>query len=177
MHRFCSVTVAVVVGLTGCHRGEAHPPEVPTALTVPPGQKVLTVAQATGVQIYECKSSKDDKSHTEWVLKAPDATLFDDAGHTVGKHFGGPTWEALDGSSVVGKVLARDKGPDPSAVAWLLLVAKSHSGNGMFSPVAYVQRVNTVGGMAPTTGCDQAHLSAEIRIPYKASYYFYTASF
>ena len=47
----------------------------------------------------------------------------------------------------------------------------SNEGHGKFSAVTYIQRVNTVGGTAPTTGRDAMHLEA--RVPYTAEYYFY----
>jgi hypothetical protein len=41
------------------------------------------------------------------------------------------------------------------------------------SDVTYVQRVNTVGGVAPATGCDAAHVDMKTAVPYTADYYFY----
>ena len=38
----------------------------------------------------------------------------------VGIHYGGPTWESLSGSKVVGAVIDRAT-PDASAIPWLLL--------------------------------------------------------
>jgi hypothetical protein len=59
-------------------------------------------------------------------------------------------------------------------VAWLLLKAKSTSGAGVFSKVADVQRIDTVGGLAPTTGCDAQHVGQKHSAGYKATYYFYS---
>jgi Protein of unknown function (DUF3455) len=36
-----------------------------------------------------------------------------------------------------------------------------------------VQRLNTVGGNAPTTGCDATMANTQTRVPYSADYYFY----
>ena len=36
------------------------------------------------------------------------------------------------------------------------------------------RRVDTTGGKAPEVGCDKAHAKAEVRVPYEASYYFYS---
>jgi hypothetical protein len=76
---------------------------------------------------------------------------------------------------VVGEVKARDNGPDPNSIPWLLLSAKSSSGNGVFSQMQSIQRVHTVGGKAPAEGCNQAQVGKEVRVPYKALYYFYNA--
>ena len=45
----------------------------------------------------------------------------------IGTHFGGPTWQAKDASTVVGK---RVDGVtvDPTAIPWLLLEATSTTG-------------------------------------------------
>jgi hypothetical protein len=76
---------------------------------------------------------------------------------------------------VVGEVKAKDNGPDPNAIPWLLLSAKSTSGTGVFSHVKSIQRVHTVGGKAPTEACTQAHVGKVTRVGYKATYNFYVA--
>lgn len=150
-------------------------PMVTETLKVPATQVLSFETQATGVQIYECKASKDDPMRFEWVFKAPEAELFDSTGKRIGRHYAGPTWESNDGSKVVGEVRARDNGPDSSAIPWLLLSAKSTSGNGVFSQTQSIQRVHTVGGKAPAEGCNYSQLSKEARVPYKAIYNFYIA--
>ena len=76
---------------------------------------------------------------------------------------------------MVGEVRAKDNGPDPNAIQWLLLSAKSTSGNGVFSQTQSIQRLHTAGGKAPAEGCNQAQAGKESRVPYKAEYYFYIA--
>jgi len=44
---------------------------------------------------------------------------------------------------------------------------------GVFSRVESIQRLNTAGGSAPAGGCSKDQLGKEIRVPYKAMYYFY----
>ncbi len=150
-------------------------PEVPEALRVPATQVLSLEIKAAGVQIYECEARKDDPTRFEWVFKAPEAELFDSAGKKIGRHYAGPTWESNDGSKVVGEVRARDNGPDPNAIPWLLLSAKSTSGNGIFSKTLSILRINTSGGKAPTEGCNQSQIGKESRASYKAKYYFYIA--
>jgi len=133
------------------------------------------VTPATGVQIYECSASKTDPTRFEWAFKAPQADLLDGSGRKIGKHYAGPSWESNDGSKVIGEVKARDDGPAASAIPWLLLSAKSTSGNGVFGRTQGIQRLYTVGGKAPADGCNRARLGRETRVPYKATYYFYVA--
>jgi hypothetical protein len=149
------------------------PTNVPAALSVQLTQKLTIVAKAVGVQIYECGVDKNKLGVYTWNLKAPEAELFNSQGDPIGKHYAGPTWEARDGSKVVGQVKASDKGTDVNAIAWLLLNAKSNEGVGLFEHTTNVQRLNTVGGKAPADGCDQTRLGIVTRIPYTAKYYFY----
>ncbi|MCV2369797.1 DUF3455 domain-containing protein [Roseateles oligotrophus] len=146
---------------------------IPEAIKAPAGQAMSLEVQATGVQIYECKAN--DAAKFEWVFKGPEAELFDGAGISIGKHYGGPSWESADGSKVVGEVKARDNGPDANAIPWLLLSAKSNSGAGVFGAVQSIQRVSTSGGKAPADGCNAAAAGKGVRVAYKAAYYFYTA--
>ena len=146
------------------------PPTVPPALQAPAGTTLYLETLASGVQIYEC-TRKADATY-EWTLKAPEATLTDRSGRVIGKHYAGPTWEAADGSTAVGEVKARDPGPSPTAIPWLLLAAKS-SGTGLFADAKFVQRVATVGGVAPAGGCAESTLKTQARVPYSATYIFY----
>lgn len=161
------------VGSAGAAEFDAS--AIPAALQVPTGEVLAIPARGVGVQIYECAAAPDDPNHIAWTLKAPEAELQDESGLTLGKHYGGPTWEGTDGSKVVGEVVAKVDGPDAAAVPWLLLHAKSTSGDGMFTHVTSVQRLHSVGGKAPATGCDAKQLGKELRVPYTADYRFYTA--
>ena len=149
----------------------ARRPAVPENLRVPEGQRFLLRAVARGAQIYTCKAKATDPAAFEWALKAPEAELFDEGGARIGHHSGGPTWEALDGSRVVGEVEQRS--PAQNAVPWLLLHARSHEGTGTLAAVQYIQRLDTDGGVAPSAGCDAAHAGEEARIDYSANYDFY----
>ncbi len=146
-------------------------PKVPKILRVPAGQTVLLKALGKGVQIYECKATAADPGKFDWTFKAPEADLTNKRGKKIGKHYAGPTWEANDGSKVIGEKKA--EAPRPGAVPWLLLQAKTNEGTGRFARVTYIQRVDTEGGVAPAAGCDQAHVKTEARVDYRASYYFY----
>src|SRR6266446_6396980 len=139
-------------------------PVVPPILEPPENQKVTFHAFAVGVQIYTWTQNPTNPAVFSWVFRAPEAVLFkaDDRDDAVGLHYAGPTWEHKDGSKVVGTVLQRSPSADPNAIPWLLLQAVSNEGDGRFSDVTYIQRVNTVGGTAPATAGDAMHLEARV---------------
>jgi hypothetical protein len=166
-----------VAALSGCAAPDTAPaPAIPARLVVPATQELSLKTKAVGVQIYECAADRDDATRFEWVFRAPEATLLDAKGNRVGVHYAGPTWEANDGSKVLGEVKARDDGPDATAIPWLLLAAKSATGKGPLARTTSVQRILTVGGKAPGDGCGPAQAGREIRVPYEAAYYFYAAA-
>lgn len=123
-----------------------------------------------GVQIYVCQPTA---SGFGWTLKGPEAVLTDSGGKVVGRHFAGPSWQAKDGSTVVGEALVASPSPATGSAAWLVLHAKSHAGAGVFADVAYIARTMTDGGAAPSAGCDAAHATVEVREPYSATYSFF----
>jgi Protein of unknown function (DUF3455) len=155
--------------------GSEHvpPPQVPDILRAPDGQMVVLKAFGKGVQIYACRATTGDPGNFEWSFKAPEADLTNKDGKRIAKHYAGPTWEANDGSKVVGEVQQKADAPRAGAVPWLLLKAKRNEGTGTFARVTYIQRVDTEGGVAPTAGCDRAHIDTEARVDYRANYYFH----
>jgi hypothetical protein len=159
---------------TGCAASAAAgTDDIPESLRVSASEVLTQKLHATGVQIYTCTAGKDGAAHFEWVLKAPDAELSDRGGKQIARHYAGPTWEARDGSKVLGQLIAKADSPDANAVPWLLLRAKSASGSGIFAAVRFIQRLHTVGGSAPAKGCDEASAGRDIRVPYSAEYWFY----
>lgn len=146
-------------------------PDVPDSIIAPPDEELVLVTRATGFQIYVCRSAPGEAP--AWVLKAPDATLLDQQGHVIGKHFGGPTWRHNDASEITARMAGKADAPEPDAIPWLLLKVTGHSGNGAFSRVTTIQRINTIGGLAPAAGCTQTNSEAEHKSSYSADYYFY----
>lgn len=153
------------------------PPAAPAALQPPADQRATEVLQARGVQIYECAADAARPGSHAWVFKAPEADLTDAQGRLLGTHFAGPTWQAADGSRLTGKLRARDPGPDPQAIPWLLLDATPAGSPGRFSAVRSIQRLQTVGGAMPGTPCDAAHAGALARVPYRAVYVFFASAY
>ena len=168
-----ALVVAFTVSLQQpTHAAAGTPPPVPTTIQVPAGNKLFLVGHAIGTQNYTCQPSATGYA---WTL-APAATLVDDKGKQIITHFAGPTWQANDGSTVVG---ARDAGVtvSPSAIAWLRLRATSRTlgpdGGDRLTATTYIQRVNTTGGLPPTSTCDATTVGDAVNVPYTADYYFY----
>lgn len=144
--------------------------EVPQQLRPPANEQLLLRVHAKGDQVYICKG---EATQFAWTLKAPDAQLFDQDGKPFGKHFAGPSWEANDGSRVTGKAIANAPSPEVDSIPWLLVNIVSHEGSGVLSRATTIQRLNTKGGRAPASGCDNSHSGKEVRVPYSADYLFY----
>lgn len=173
------ILFAVVAQGHGGRHGDGHKiraPRVPAALEVPAGNELASRATGVGVQIYVWTVNPTNAALAGWVFKAPHAVLFaaheEERGDVVGIHFAGPTWQGNDGGKVVGARVASVT-VNPDAIPWLLLQAASTSGNGIFTDTTYIQRLNTVGGLAPTTPGNI--LGEEALVPYIADYYFYHA--
>lgn len=147
---------------------------VPDALMPSAGETAVLTSPARGVQIYECRARKDG-SGLEWAFVAPEAELFDAKSASIGHHGAGPTWQANDGSRIVGSVKARADAPVTSAIPWLLLSAKSTGPSGTLAAVTSIQRINTAGGVAPATPCTDGLTGTTVRVPYTADYVFYAA--
>jgi hypothetical protein len=168
MTRGASVAAAILIG-TGLFAARADQ----SAVAPPAGSAPVLELVADGVQIYTCEAKEGGFA---WSFKAPEANLFDKQGRQVGAHFAGPTWKLDDGSDVVGEVVAKADAAEPGAIQWLLLRVKSHQGSGALSPVAYIRRTETKGGLAPSTACDASHLSQQARMRYSATYQFFSAA-
>ncbi len=163
---------------------DSTPPDVPTNLQVPEGNRLFRVAHAVGTQDYVCLS-------TGWASAAygPQATLFDDESEQILTHFLSPnpdesntprpSWQDSHDSSTVwaNPVQGASYTPDPTAVPWLLLRvvgrAAGPTGGDKMTEVTYVQRVNTVGGLKPSGACAEG---SKALVPYTADYIFYKAN-
>lgn len=149
--------------------------KLPDPLIPPANQKLALSVQGIGVQIYKCIIKTNDPNQFEWSFIGPEADLYLN-GNRVGKHYSGPTWEAYDGSKVIGEIKVRYIGPETNAIPWLLLTTKSNEGDGIFSKIKSIQRIQTVGGKQPKEGCERITLGQERRINYKAIYNFYVVT-
>ena len=142
---------------------------VPGALWPTGVTHVVASLEASGVQIYVCR--RDAANQLTWTFQAPQADLYDASGQLVVRHGAGPSWEALDGSRITGKLLQHAANPDDgAAIPMLLLSSTNAGGSGLLSTVRYVQRLATHGGAAPAQAC--VHEGEEGRSPYLAEYVF-----
>src|SRR5881409_550448 len=146
------IVFSLALLVAACARLQQATPtaNVPDKLTPRPNESLTMIVPAKGVQIYECRAKKDQAGTYEWAFVAPEADLFDARGNRIGRHYA-------------------------DAIPWLLLAATSLGSEGSFSRVTSIQRVNTVGGVAPKVGCSQAAAGTPARIAYTADYYFFTA--
>jgi hypothetical protein len=176
------------------HADDIVPPIVPDRIQVLAPNEVFLIGHATGSQNYVCVPSG---TGVDWSLFTPEATLFNDSIQQVTTHFFSvnpnpddrgairATWESSKDSSAVWAAatgvatFATDPAfVRPDAVAWLRLAAvgvePGPTGGDRLSRTTFIQRINTVGGLAPTTGCTQAtDLGKRAFIPYTADYVFW----
>ena len=147
-------------------------PQVPAAVAVPAGHRPVMMLTGVGLLTYECRAKAGADGAYEWGFAGPDAVLQDRNGMRMGKYYGGPTWEHNDGSKITGKQLAVSPGPS-GAIPLQLVQASPATGSGAFTGVTYIQRVNTVGGVAPSTPCNAGAMGSKQTVSYSADYYFY----
>jgi hypothetical protein len=188
-----ALAMAFTVGLPQPARGDSvTPPAVPANIQVPPGATAFLVGHGVGTQNYICLPSGAGFS---FVLFTPQATLFADNGKQIITHYFSPnpfeggtiraTWQdSHDTSTVWASATPATTSTDPAfvkpgAVAWVLLrVVGSQSGpigSNKLTPTTFIQRLNTSGGLAPSTGCSSsADVGHEEFVPYTADYFFYT---
>lgn len=177
------------------HAQSLTQPPLPDKLTVKAPNQLFLVGHAIGTQNYVCLPSG---SGFAFSLFTPEATLFKDLGleHQVVTHFfsrnpfenGAPiraTWQdSRDTSLFWGNadgVATFATDPNlvaPDAIAWLRLpragVQDGPDGGNNLSKATFVQRLNTVGGLAPSTGCAlPTDVGNRAFIPYTADYFFY----
>jgi uncharacterized protein DUF3455 len=139
-----------------------------TQLQVPEGSNISFHVFGVGFQVYRWDG-------TQWKFSNPEANLFADAGREalVGTHFSEPgakpNWLTTSGSRVIGTLATRCT-VNTNAIDWVKLSA-DNSGTGVFNQTTFIQRLNTVGGLAPTT--PGTVVGQEFKSPYTADYYFY----
>jgi len=167
------VAAAAVLSVTQVAQAGPPPPVVPSKIEVRDGNKVFLVGHGVGVQIYSCNTTS---SGFAWGFVAPRANLYNDHGKLIITHFGGPTWQAIDGSRVVGQ-LVDFVTVDATAIPWLLLSAASTAAGpdgDRLVATTYIQRIATTGGLAPPASeCNATTAGTVAEVPYTADYYFW----
>ena len=166
------------------------PPPVPPNLEVKAPDQAFLIGRGIGTQNYVCQPVKS-LGRVDWVLFTPQATLFGDGDAQLTTHFFSPnpaenivraTWQdSLDTSTVWGRVVASSFDAafvKPGAIPWLLVEATGTqagpTGGETLSRTTFIQRVNTEGGVAPSTGCDRPQdIGSSAFVPYSADYVFF----
>jgi hypothetical protein len=143
----------------------ARAAEVPAAVAAGAKGEIMKL-HAEGVQIYECKAEAGKAA--AWTFREPLAVLMKD-GATVGRHYGGPSWELAAGGAVVGKVDGQAPGSAPGDIKLLRLNVTERRGESELAKASIIQRLETRGG-AFAGACETPgalHLE-----PYSAEYVF-----
>ncbi len=173
-------------------------PAVPQNIQVPARNAPFLNAQGRGTQSYMCLPSASGFS---WTFVGPQATLFlklssvgRENEQQIATHFFSPnpdeggtpavTWlHSLDSSAVWGHAVAMSTDPAfvaAGAIPWLLVQAvgseRGHTGSNILGQATFIHRVNTTGGVAPTTPCGSSNIGARTFVHYTADYIFYKAS-
>jgi hypothetical protein len=187
-----ALAVMIATALPQAARAEnIQPPAVPGNIAVDAQYEPFLIGHATGTQNYVCLPQG---ANFAFVLFMPEATLFNQSGKQLTTHFFSPnpdengtiraTWQhSRDTSAVWAQVKPGNASTDPAfvapgAVAWLLLTvvgAKEGPGGGeALTDAKFIHRVNTTGGVAPSTGCGSAaDVGRTAFVPYTADYIFY----
>jgi hypothetical protein len=177
---------------------EIEPPAVPASIQVPAGNEAFLVGRGIGTQNYSCSPSG---AGFAWILFTPEAALFSDSGRQLTSHFFSPNprernvdptvtaqgairaaWRhSRDSSTVWGRAFPPSFDPEfvrPDSVAWLLLetvgTVEGPGDGDTLTRTTFIQRVNTSGGLAPSTGCSAAaDAGKKAFVPYEADYFFF----
>jgi hypothetical protein len=185
-----AVTTAMAAP-AAAHKDRVERPPVPGNLEVDQAFRPYLVAQADGTQNYICLATA---TGVTWTFLGPQATLFDGNGvlDQVMTHYLSPnpveagvpraTWRhSRDTSTVWAAAIASSSDPAfvaPGAIPWLTLqVVGAQYGpdhGRRLTATAFIQRVNTAGGVAPATGCATAtDIGRRVFVPYTTDYVFY----
>lgn len=172
------------------HAQGVTPPPVPPGLEITDGSQAFLLGRGVGTQNYECQPTAVTGAlgQVDWVLFTPQATLFDDLNGQLTSHFFSPnpaegqvvraTWrDSADSSTVWARATAQAV-VDQTAITWVTLkvvgTEAGPTGGTTLTGATFVQRLNTTGGLAPTTGCSSlADVGHKAFIPYTADYFFF----
>jgi hypothetical protein len=184
--------VALTIALGGIVQAieRITPPSVPEDIAVS-GLKPFLRGHAIGTQNYICAPAAT-ASGVDWLFIGPQATLFNADGEQIVTHFqssnpfkGGvihATWQhSRDTSAVWAKKYKGSTDANyvsPDAIEWLLLEVTGQqvgpTGGDRLATTTFIQRLNTVGGVAPPSSeCTASSINTRRLVPYEADYYFY----
>jgi len=181
---------------------QVTPPPTPTDIAVPAGNSAYLVGHAFGSQGYTCLPTSTGAAAWNPTARPEATLFSDFFGHLVQiiTHFqsinenpkpgvtpplsGNATWQSsLDSSRVwMVKVKGIDAGSDPAScpnsgsIQCLLLQSvgnkKGATGGNLLADTTFIQRLNTSGGVVPTSVCTVGQTQL---VPYTADYFFFRA--
>ena len=198
MARITALGLAFTFALpSAAHAQIVTPPPVPTGLEVSAPNEPFLLGRGVGTQNYECQPAAS-VGRVAWTLFTPQATLFSDQQEQLTTHFFSPnpfepsptpfangpvrvTWQDSRDTSIVWAKLTGSAMVSPNAIPWLRLqmtgVQVGPTGGGTLAVTTFIQRLNTVGGLAPATGCNiPTDVGRKAFVPYTADYFFYKAT-
>jgi hypothetical protein len=185
----CGTALAVALAFSQpAPADNARPPvpaDFPVEIQVLPPNTVFFVGHGVGTQNYVCLPSGDG---FKFKLFTPQATLFNGLDREVTTHYFSPnpsengtiraTWQhSRDTSTVWGKITGN--APVQGAIDLLRVEITGRqdgpTGGDMLAHTTFIQRLNTSGGVAPSSGCSSlANVGTTAFVPYSADYAFYT---
>jgi hypothetical protein len=180
-------TLFTAVSSQAGQREDLTPPRVPNDIQVPAEAELFLIGHAVGTQNYVCVPSG---AGFVFNLFTPEATLFNDDAQQIITHFFSPnpnpkdggairaTWEHSRDTSTVWGAVTGQVTVRQDSIAWLRVEIKGAvagpTGGTKLTRTKFVQRINTVGGLPPSTGCSSAtDVGTKAFIPYTADYLFY----
>jgi hypothetical protein len=172
-NRSLLLTVVVAAALPAA-AALSEPANIAPLLRAPANEAPAFVLNGNGVYIYQCRQSLLNPNAYEWAFVVPDATLYEGSRSTA-RHATVGLFESLSDRSSLSGVVRTSQAAGVQNLPWVLMRAQPLAETGMFAGVTSVQRVNTVGGAAPTGGCGPDNIGDEARVAYQADYYFYRA--
>jgi Protein of unknown function (DUF3455) len=152
-----------------------------------PGTKRSSKVPRSAPQDYVCLPAG---SGFAWALFGPQATLFNAHDEQIITHFLSPnpfenrtpraTWQGSQDTSKIWGMAIASVSVEPGAIPWLLVevvgAQDGPTGGDRLSETTFIQRLNTAGGVAPSTGCTQStDVGSMALVPYSADYFFYRA--
>ena len=183
MMRLAVLAVAFKVLPPPAHAAQATPPPVPFGIQVAAGNHAFLEGAAIGTQDYICLPSG---AGFAWTFFGPQATLFNEHDKQIITYFLSPnpfengtprvTWQDSEDTSKVWGMTIASVVVEPGAIPWLLVevvgAQDGPTGGDELLETTFIQRLNTAGGVAPTTPCTVGMMAL---VPYSAEYFFYKA--
>jgi hypothetical protein len=149
-----------------------EPGGIAASLRAPASEAPAFVLNGNGVYIYQCRQAISDPNAYVWAFVVPDATLYDGS-RSVARHATIGLYESLSDRTSVSGVVRSSQPAGGANLPWVLIRAQPIGESGLFANVSSIQRVNTTGGAAPSSGCGPDNVGEEARVAYQADYYFY----